>query len=232
MTAVYRSLGEIPAGFGPTRRRHRKLRRRASRPPGNSPRGRGRSPHAGHALRRHHISSSSRTLLRPQQAPGLLTPMEDRIRTARGHRRWMQSSCCASTPHWHRLTGRQFVQQVLVGALGVRALHEGGNFRFGHKAECGIAELAAFGREFGFTVTIHAPFTCMAWKCRAPLFEKLLPAGDMKRCPLDAGPAVRNSRHSPPRSWRGHAPPRPYRQPRAIPRPAARLRHLRYSNHH
>ena len=50
---------------------------------------------------------------------------------------------------------REFVSRVLVEALGVRGLHEGGNFRFGYRAAAGVKELAEFGEEFGFAVHIH-----------------------------------------------------------------------------
>jgi riboflavin kinase/FMN adenylyltransferase len=55
------------------------------------------------------------------------------------------------------LSAREFVCRILVDALAVRSLHEGGNFRFGHRAGAGVAELKAFGEEFGFAVHVHSP---------------------------------------------------------------------------
>ena len=79
------------------------------------------------------------------------------------------------------LTGRQFVEQILVGALGVRSLHEGGNFRFGHKAQCGVVELTAFGCEFGFTVSVHQAVDVHGLEVSSSAVRELVAAGDMKR---------------------------------------------------
>ena len=45
-----------------------------------------------------------------------------------------------------------FVRDVLVGRLGVRAIVVGSNFRFGHKARGDVAMLASLGEAAGFTV--------------------------------------------------------------------------------
>ena len=58
---------------------------------------------------------------------------------------------------WRSLSAREFVRSILVEAVGVVSVHEGGNFRFGHNAEAGVAELKQFGAEFGFAVHVHAP---------------------------------------------------------------------------
>lgn len=50
---------------------------------------------------------------------------------------------------------REFVERVLRRGLHLRGLHEGANFRFGRSAEAGVTELAEFGREFGFALTVH-----------------------------------------------------------------------------
>ena len=49
-----------------------------------------------------------------------------------------------------------FADEVL--ARGIRAIevHEGDNFRFGKDASAGTAELAAFGRELGFSVIVYS----------------------------------------------------------------------------
>ena len=54
------------------------------------------------------------------------------------------------------LSGREFVERVLVQGLHVLGVHEGANFRFGRNAEAGVGELKKFGEEFQFTVTVHA----------------------------------------------------------------------------
>ena len=175
-----RSLAEIPAGFGPcaaaignfdgVHRGHQEILRAVT----SDARQRGIhavaitfDPHPEH-------------FLRPQHAPGLLTPMAQRIRSALCHRRG-----CDCGPEFRcgagRLVGPPVCQQILVGALGVRALHEGGNFRFGHKAECGAAELADFGREFGFTLTFHNAVHVHGLEVSSSAIREFVAAGDMKR---------------------------------------------------
>jgi riboflavin kinase/FMN adenylyltransferase len=53
-----------------------------------------------------------------------------------------------------RLTPEEFVRQVLVEALGARAVLVGDNFRFGHKQAGDTAILAQFGRKYGFTTEV------------------------------------------------------------------------------
>ena len=180
MIAVYRSLDEIPDSFGP-----------CSAAIGNFD-----GVHLGHReilgavtaeARAHALRSVAVTFdphpeqfLRPRQAPGLLTPMDHRIRllSATG------LDAVAILPFDQALaslSGRQFVEQILAGKLRVRALHEGGNFRFGHKAECGVAELAAFGREFGFSVTTHQAVHVHGMEVSSSAIRELVAAGDMKR---------------------------------------------------
>ncbi len=67
------------------------------------------------------------------------------------------------------LSAREFVERVLVHALHVRGVHEGANFRFGRNAEAGVGELEKFGKEFGFTVTVHQAVHVRSKRGRAGL---------------------------------------------------------------
>ena len=118
--------------------------------------------------------------LRADKAPLLLTPMEHRL------------SLLVATgvdaivvlrfdERLARLSAREFVQCVLVNAMDVRGVHEGGNFRFGYKAEAGVCELAAFGRELGFGVTVHAPVHVHGLEVSSSAIRVLVAAGDVKR---------------------------------------------------
>jgi riboflavin kinase/FMN adenylyltransferase len=79
------------------------------------------------------------------------------------------------------LSPRGFVEQVLVDMLGVRGLHEGGNFRFGYRAAAGVKELAAFGEEFGFGVEIHPAVRVHGLEVSSSAVRECVAAGDMKR---------------------------------------------------
>ena len=76
---------------------------------------------------------------------------------------------------------RDFVTRVLVDALGVRGLHEGGNFRFGHRAAAGVKELAEFGAEFGFAVQVHSAVRVHGLEVSSSAVRERVASGDMKR---------------------------------------------------
>jgi riboflavin kinase/FMN adenylyltransferase len=76
---------------------------------------------------------------------------------------------------------REFVSRVLVEGLGVRGVHEGGNFRFGYRAAAGVKELTDFGAEFGFAVHVHKPVRVHGLEVSSSAVRELVAAGDMKR---------------------------------------------------
>ena len=118
--------------------------------------------------------------LRPQEAPGLLTPMEERMRLLA----LTGVDAVVVLPFDAALAGlsaREFVEHVLVDSLRVRGLHEGGSFRFGHRAEAGVRELAEFGAEFGFEVKVHRAVHVHGLEVSSSRVRELVSAGDMKR---------------------------------------------------
>jgi len=79
------------------------------------------------------------------------------------------------------LSAREFVEQILVEKLRVRSIHEGQNFRFGHRAQAGVTELAEFGKEFGFGVTVHPPVHVHGLAVSSTAIRRYVAAGDMRR---------------------------------------------------
>ena len=80
--------------------------------------------------------------LRPDQAPRLLTPVDERLRLLA----LTGIDAVVVLPFDAALAAqpaREFVREILVGVLGVSSLHEGGNFRFGHRKGYGGASLIA-----------------------------------------------------------------------------------------
>ncbi len=179
-TAVFRSLAEIPAGFGPT----------------VAAIGNFDGVHLGHQENLSAVVAEAHSLnaravaitfephpehfLRPARAPKLLTPIGERLRllAATGVDAILALTFDAALAH---MRAHEFVQKVLVDALNVRALHEGGNFRFGHRAEAGVKELADFGAEFGFTLHVHRPVCVHGLEVSSSAIRELIAAGDMKR---------------------------------------------------
>ena len=93
-------------------------------------------------------------ILKPERAPLLITPNSARFErlATTGIDAILLLEFNAELA---ALSGREFVERVLVEGLHVRGVHEGANFRFGRNAEAGVGELEKFGEEFGFTVTVH-----------------------------------------------------------------------------
>lgn len=118
--------------------------------------------------------------LRPTAAPKLLTPIPVRMRllAATGVHAVLALPFDAALA---KMRARDFVRQVLVDRLHVCALHEGGNFRFGHRAEAGVKELQGFGAEFGFQVNVHTAVRVHGLEISSSTVRGLVAAGDMKR---------------------------------------------------
>jgi riboflavin kinase / FMN adenylyltransferase len=177
---IYRSVEEIPAGFRPTvgvignfdgvHRGHRKLLSAAvaeARALGIRAVALTFDPHP-------------EQFLRPGEAPRLLTPTDERLRLLAG------TGIDAVVvlrfdAALAQLSAREFVRRVLVEAMGVAALHEGGNFRFGHHAEAGVRELTEFGAEFGFAVHMHEALRVHGMEVSSSAVRSLVAAGDVRR---------------------------------------------------
>lgn len=74
-----------------------------------------------------------------------------------------------------------FADQVL--ARGIRAVevHEGDNFRFGKDAGAGTAELAAFGRELGFSVVVYSAQHAHGSTVSSSAVRERIAEGDLQR---------------------------------------------------
>jgi riboflavin kinase/FMN adenylyltransferase len=118
--------------------------------------------------------------LRPAQAPRLLTPIAERARLLAS----TGIDAVVMLKFDEALAGlaaRDFVREILVDALGVLALHEGGNFRFGHNAEAGVKELEDLGAEFGFITRVHAPVRVKGLEVSSSAIRALVASGDVRR---------------------------------------------------
>ena len=177
---VFRSLAELPAGFGPT----------------VAAIGNFDGVHLGHqknlgAAMKEARSAGERAVaitfdphperfLRPARAPRLITPTPERLRLL------AQTGIDAVLLlHFDAalagLSARHFVERVLVGALGIRSVHEGQSFRFGHGAEAGVREMTAMGAELGFAVHVHEAVRVRGLEVSSSAIRALVAAGDVRR---------------------------------------------------
>ncbi len=177
---IFRTLAEIPPGFGPT-----------VAAVGNFD-----GVHMGHrrilaaaAAEAHSVGARAVALtfdphpehfLRPAHAPRLITPLAERMRLLKqtGIDAVLVLTFDAALAH---LTPQQFVERILVGALQVRSVHEGRNFRFGHCAAAGVDELAAMGAELGFGAHVHEAVRVHGLEVSSSAVRSLVSTGDVRR---------------------------------------------------
>jgi len=177
---VFRSVEEIPAGFGPS----------------VAVIGNFDGVHRGHHQVLSTVAAEARSLgirsiaitfdphpeqfLRPAAAPKLLTPIPERLRLieSTGVEAVLVLPFCDSLA---RLNAREFVETILVKRLQLRSIHEGANFRFGCRAEAGVTELTQFGREFGFQVTVHPAVEVRRMAVSSTAIREFIASGDMRR---------------------------------------------------
>ena len=148
---VFHKLDEVPPGFGPT-----------LVSVGNFD-----GVHRAHAHVLSEIVSTARRnnakavavtfephparILRPESPLKLLTPTAEKLRLLAN----TGIDAVLLLPFGRDLslmTPRQFAERILKKILHAREVHEGYNFRFGHKASGDMKTLAELGREMGFVV--------------------------------------------------------------------------------
>ncbi len=176
---VYRSLEAVPADFGPS-----------IVTVGNFD-----GVHCGHqsvidiVVRRARALGTKAVLvtldphpshvLRPDQAPKLITPLEAKLDLLFG----TGLDAVLVLPFnddVRRMTARQFASVVLRDRLHALEVHEGENFRFGYQAEAGMDGLVTLGRELGFAVETYRPIDIDRGIVSSSRIRTAIAAGDMK----------------------------------------------------
>ena len=176
--AIYRSLAETPASFGPcaitignfdgVHGGHRKILRRVAalaREEGWKGAALTFDPHPA-------------KLLAPSNAPRLLTTLEQRTRIML-EQGIDQILILPFTLELAALSPEEFVREILVDKLGVRAVLVGANFRFGKRAAGDAGTLEQFGEHYSFETDILAP---VIWRKRvisSSEIRRLIEAGDV-----------------------------------------------------
>jgi len=177
---VYRSLAEIPADFGPSvaaignfdgvHRGHQEILRSAAC----------EAQERGMRSVAITFDPHPAQVLYPKDAPKLLTFLPRRIELM------AQTGIDAIfvlpfNAELSRVTGHDFVRDILVGRLGIRGIHEGANFRFGHGAKAGVSELRAFGEQFGFSVNVHSAVRVHNLEVSSSVVRSAIASGDVRR---------------------------------------------------
>lgn len=119
-------------------------------------------------------------ILKPESALKLLTPLGEKLR-------WLEGTGLDAVlvlPFGRDLSvmsPRDFAERVLNKALHAREVHEGFNFRFGHKAAGDVNMLAEFGREMGFEVKVYSEMTLRGETVSSSQIRALIGAGRVSR---------------------------------------------------
>ncbi len=119
-------------------------------------------------------------ILRPESGMKLLTPTAEKLRLLAS----TGVDAVLLLPFGRDLsllTPRQFAERILKKKLHVREVHEGYNFRFGHKASGDMNMLADFGRELGFEVKLYPEMTLRGETVSSSHIRKLVADGRVSR---------------------------------------------------
>jgi riboflavin kinase/FMN adenylyltransferase len=175
---VFRNLGEIPSSFGATvvsignfdgvHRGHQEI--------------------LSHLVERASVRSIQSLavtfdphplrVLRPASSPKLITPLPMRLEL-------LQATGISAvlvlsfTPELSCMRAEEFATRILHHGLRAVEVHEGPNFRFGHRAEGGPEELRRLGSRLGFDVVVHPVCRFRGHEVSSTRIRELISLGDL-----------------------------------------------------
>ena len=119
-------------------------------------------------------------ILKPESGLKLLTPTPEKLR-------WLEGAGLDAVlllPFGRDLslmTARQFADRILKRKLHAREVHEGYNFRFGHKAAGDVNVLREFGHEMGFEVKVYPEMKLRGETVSSSQIRRLITEGRVSR---------------------------------------------------
>lgn len=119
-------------------------------------------------------------ILRPDANLKLLTPVSEKIRLLEN----TGIDAVVVIPFTRDLSlmsPREFVKVILCDRLRAIEVHEGYNFRFGHRAEGDVELLSELGGECGFEVIKYPEMRLRGESVSSTRIRELIQAGDMRR---------------------------------------------------
>jgi riboflavin kinase/FMN adenylyltransferase len=119
-------------------------------------------------------------ILRPDSGLKLITPTPEKLRLLK------QSGVDAAlllpfTRDLSLMDPQNFAQHILCRGLKTIEVHEGYNFRFGHKAAGNITVLTELGRELGFQVVTYSEMLVRGESVSSTRIRDLIRAGNVSR---------------------------------------------------
>jgi riboflavin kinase / FMN adenylyltransferase len=119
-------------------------------------------------------------ILRPDSGLKLLTPASNKLRLLEA----TGIDAVLVLPFGRDLslmTPRQFAERILKKRLRAREVHEGYNFRFGHKAVGDVNLLSQFGQEMGFEVKVYPEMRLRGEPVSSSHIRRLIAEGRVSR---------------------------------------------------
>jgi riboflavin kinase / FMN adenylyltransferase len=89
--------------------------------------------------------------------------------------------CLRFDEHMRQMTSHEFIERVLVDALGARHIVVGQDFRFARDHGGSVDTLRGAGPQRGFGVSVVPPFELDGERVSSSLIREVLDAGDMQR---------------------------------------------------
>jgi len=120
------------------------------------------------------------TVLRPARAPAPIATLDDNLERIDGLGA-DAALVIPFTPEFSRIDAEDFVDRILVGALGVREVVVGFNHTFGHNARGTAALLTELGRRRGFTAHVLPPLQVGGQIVSSTAIREALREGDPAR---------------------------------------------------
>ncbi|GBD44814.1 Riboflavin biosynthesis protein RibF [bacterium HR40] len=120
-----------------------------------------------------------RELLDPERAPPRLTSFARKAELLRALG-IDQLHVLRVRPQLLQLSPEAFVERILVGILGVRAVVTGADFRFGHRRTGDVAILVALGQRFGFAVEAMEKIAIEGIVCSSTRIRQAIAAGAVR----------------------------------------------------
>ncbi|MBV9087609.1 MAG: bifunctional riboflavin kinase/FAD synthetase [Acidobacteriaceae bacterium] len=119
-------------------------------------------------------------VLRPDIAPRLITPLAQKLELL-GTLGLDGTVVLPFTRDLSLMPPSAFAEQVLARGLHAREVHEGANFRYGHKAKGDVRLLAEFGKELGFEVVAYPELRLRGENVSSSRIRELLSQGNVRR---------------------------------------------------
>jgi len=177
---TFRALDEIPADFGPTiltvgnfdgvHLAHTHVLNEISR------RGREQGKRSMAVSFEPHPSR----VLRPGMGPRLITPTKEKLELIEATK-IDATLVLPFTVDLSELTPGEFASRILKDYLRASEVHEGANFRFGHRASGDVRSLKEFGMKMGFEVTVYPEMRVHGESVSSSRIRTLLKDGEAGR---------------------------------------------------